>query len=339
MTTATIPATQRAVVHKDKGVAEVRTIPVPAIRDDEVLLKTAYYALNPTDWKQLDASLTGPGTVVGVDVAGEVVAIGKGVSRFAVGDRVAGLAVGNKSTETGGAAEYAVVNEGLGFAVPASLDLAHAATWGIGAGTAAQVLFQSLGHAYPTGAAATNDNKGQWLFVSGGSTAVGSFLIQFAKRAGLRVVATASRANFDFVQQNGADAVVDYHEPDVVAQILRITGGQVPQGAELAGGAGWAISTKVVREGGLASIVPGDPSGKAIASSLGTVQPRHTAFFIEKNFVFTKDFYARVPRLIADGVRPTPVTVRDGLDAVIDGLGESRAGRVSATKLVFKVAP
>lgn len=286
MTTAAIPATQRAVVHKDKvsrapkahsltrqGIAEVRTIPVPVIRDDEVLLKTAYYALNPTDWKQLDASLTGPGTVVGVDVAGEVVAVGSNVSRFAVGDLVAGLAVGNKSTETGGAAEYAVLNEGLGFAVPAGLDLAHAATWGIGAGTAAQVLFQSLGHAYPTGPAASNTN-GPWFFISGGSTAVGSFLIQFAKRAGLRVVATASPANFAFVQQNGADAVVDYHAPDVVARILEITGGKVSQGAELAGGAGWAISTAVVREGGLASIVPGDPTGKEIGSSLGTVQLR-----------------------------------------------------------------
>lgn len=296
----------------------------------------AHYAINPTDWKQVDTSATGRGTVVGVDVAGTVVALGPNAKRFKVGDVIAGLSPGNKFKDNGGASEYALVEEELAFVLPKGLGTADAATWGIGAGTAAQVLFQSLANAFPTpGKPATPLNK--WFFVSGGSTAVGLFLVQLAKRVGYNVIATASPANFDLVKSYGADALVDYHDASAaIAEINKVTGG-VAQGAELYGGPSWDISAKVVPEGHLAAIVGGDPTDKAILSILGYALKRNKATYREADHEYTAKFYALVPGLITqDGIKSGTVTERVGIEAVAQGLADNKKG-VSATKIVVKI--
>lgn len=90
-------STQRAVVHKSQGVAEVRTdVPLPQLKDDYILVKTKAIALNPTDWKSLQ-NRTSPGAIVGCDYSGVVEDVGTTVStRFKVGDRVAGFVFGGK---------------------------------------------------------------------------------------------------------------------------------------------------------------------------------------------------------------------------------------------------
>ncbi|KAL1408985.1 hypothetical protein Q8F55_005804 [Vanrija albida] len=319
------------------GSVEIITIPVPAPQGDEVLIRVAHYAINPTDWKQVDTSATGPGTVVGIDVAGTVVALGPDATRFKLGDVVAGLSPGNKFKDNGGASEYALLEEEIAFALPAGLGTAEAATWGIGAGTAAQVVFQSLGNAFPVPGTPAAPN-GKWFFVSGGSTAVGLFVVQLAKRVGYSVIASASPANFDLVKEYGADAVVDYHDAaGAIAEVERVTGG-VAQGAELAGGSSWDISAKVVPEGSLAAIVLGDPTGHAIRSILGYVLKRTKETYSPKDHEYIARFYALVPELISTGeIKSGQVTERVGIDAVPAGLAENKAG-VSGTKIVVRIA-
>jgi NADPH:quinone reductase-like Zn-dependent oxidoreductase len=88
-------STQKAVLHKSAGVAEIRSdVPLPKLRDDYILVKTKALALNPTDWKSL-AGRPSPGAIVGCDYAGIVEAVGAKVTTpFKVGDRVAGFVKG-----------------------------------------------------------------------------------------------------------------------------------------------------------------------------------------------------------------------------------------------------
>lgn len=86
--------TQKAVVHVEKGVSEVRSdVPLPKVQDNFIIVKTKAVALNPTDWKSLENSPS-KGAIVGCDYAGIVEEVGSGVKDLKVGDRVAGFARG-----------------------------------------------------------------------------------------------------------------------------------------------------------------------------------------------------------------------------------------------------
>lgn len=87
--------TYRAVVGSAVGAAEVRELPAPAVREGYVLVRTRAVALNPTDWKTLLApGGRAVGSKLGCDFAGVVEAVGAGVTKVAVGDRVCGMALG-----------------------------------------------------------------------------------------------------------------------------------------------------------------------------------------------------------------------------------------------------
>jgi NADPH:quinone reductase-like Zn-dependent oxidoreductase len=88
-------STQRALVHKAKGVFELRNnVPLPRLRDEYVIVKTKAVALNPTDWKSAN-NAPSPGAIAGCDYAGVVEQVGPKVSNpLKVGDRVAGFVGG-----------------------------------------------------------------------------------------------------------------------------------------------------------------------------------------------------------------------------------------------------
>ncbi len=89
-------STQKAVVHVEKGVSEVRSdVPVPKVQDNFIIVKTKAVALNPTDWKNIE-NTPSKGAIAGCDYAGIVEEIGNGVTDLKVGDRVAGFARGGK---------------------------------------------------------------------------------------------------------------------------------------------------------------------------------------------------------------------------------------------------
>jgi NADPH:quinone reductase-like Zn-dependent oxidoreductase len=89
-----------AIVRTATGKAELRSVPLPDLPDDYILVKTAAVAMNPTDWTTLDAK-GDAGTVVGVDYAGVVEKVGPAVSRdFTKGDRIAGISQGGGSRST-----------------------------------------------------------------------------------------------------------------------------------------------------------------------------------------------------------------------------------------------
>jgi NADPH:quinone reductase-like Zn-dependent oxidoreductase len=204
----------------------------------ELLVRNRAVAVNPLDEvKQWTGDLMYRWlpypSILGEDVAGEVAAVGPGVDRFAVGDRVVAYAVGmergRRHDAEGGFQEYTVVRADLAAPIPAQLAPEQAVVLPLAVSTAATALFQKDHLALPH-PSAEPVATGRTVVVWGGATSVGSNAIQLAVASGHRVVATASPGNHARLRELGADVVVDYRSPSAVADVVTAIGG-----AEVAG--------------------------------------------------------------------------------------------------------
>ena len=207
---------------------EVKDSPYARPGDDQIVVRGHAVAVNPLDWIiQVAANLTyrwlSYPTVLGSDVAGEVVEVGKDVTRFTVGDRVIGHAVGsdkdsNRASE-GTFQRYTVVLERLASPIPDSLPYENACVLPLALSTASCGLFQKdyLGLRHPS---ADPTPTGETVLIWGGSTSAGANAIQLAVAAGYEVITTASPRNFAFVIELGAREAFDYNSPTVIGDIM-----------------------------------------------------------------------------------------------------------------------
>ncbi|MDA8061385.1 MAG: alcohol dehydrogenase catalytic domain-containing protein, partial [Actinomycetota bacterium] len=174
----------------------------------ELVVRVRAVAVNPVDAisgiarRVVTPWLTYP-AVLGSDVAGEVVEVGEGVTRFRPGDRVLGHAIGQERARNcaaeGAFQRFVVLVEHMVSPLPDGLDDEHAAVLPLGLSTAAAGLFELDQLALP---APTLDapERGASVVVWGGSTSVGSNAIQLARSAGYDVIATASPRNFAYLR-------------------------------------------------------------------------------------------------------------------------------------------
>ena len=210
-----VPEMMNAIIARQPGGAEVltvveRTVPQPAA--GEVLIRVASAGVNRPDIMQRNGMPIPPGSsdVFGLEVAGNVVALGAGVSGFAIGDAVMALLNG------GGYADYCVARAELCLPVPDNLPLAHVAGIPEAAFTVWHNLFE-LGRLAP----------GETVLIHGAASGVGTFAIQCAHACGARVVATAGGADkIAALQQLGVWRAIDRHKEDFVAVIAAETAGQ-----------------------------------------------------------------------------------------------------------------
>jgi NADPH:quinone reductase-like Zn-dependent oxidoreductase len=194
--------TQRAVLIRAYGgvtAAEVARIEKPAAGQGQVLVRVRAAGVNGIDWKVRegyvrDAFPLQLPAVLGIELAGVVEAVGPGASRFHVGDRVMGLLGG-----LGAYADFVTVNEANLSLTPAGLDDVHAAAIPV----AAVAAWQSLHHAGPI-------RSGQRVLIHGAAGGLGGYAVQYAKRAGAEVFATAATAHIEYVRSLGADHAIDY---------------------------------------------------------------------------------------------------------------------------------
>ena len=186
-----------------------RAVPVPAA--SEVLIKVAAAGINGPDLMQrkgLYPAPAGASDLLGLEVSGEIVALGSGVARWKTGDKVAAL------TNGGGYAEYCAVEAQHCLPIPAGISLRDA-------GSLPETFF-TVGSNVFMGAAL---KSGETLLVHGGAGGIGVTAIQLAKAFGVKVFATDSpAARCDFARSLGADRVIDYREEDYV-EIVREAGG------------------------------------------------------------------------------------------------------------------
>lgn len=179
--------------------------PEPVPGPGELLIDVHAASVNPVDWKIRRGELRlflwlGFPYVPGGDVAGEVVAVGPGVSRFRPGDPVVAFV---ELKRGGGYAERAVVKESAAARKAESMDFAGAATLPIAGCTALQALRDHGGL-----------REGGSVLINGGAGGVGHFAVQVGKAMGATVTATCGAENVDFVRSLGADRVIDYKKED-----------------------------------------------------------------------------------------------------------------------------
>jgi NADPH:quinone reductase-like Zn-dependent oxidoreductase len=225
-----MPPSNRAafLVAAKQNPLEVRPAPYTKPGPGQITIRNHAVATNPLDFiKQMVGDLMYDWVkyplILGSDVAGEVIEVGKDVTRFKVGDRVVGHSVGmaknHNSPALCGFQEYVNLLAIMTSPLPDRLPYEDAAVIPLGLSTAACALFQKdqLALQHPSTPAAKS--TGKTLLVWGGSTSVGANAIQLAIAAGYEVVTTCSPRNFDFVKRLGAVAVFDYNSPSVVRDI------------------------------------------------------------------------------------------------------------------------
>lgn len=178
----------------------------------EVLVKIAAAGVNRPDVLQrqgLYPPPKGASPIPGLEIAGEVVALGPETSRFRVGERVCALVSG------GGYAEYCLADEGATLPLPQGMDVIDAAAVPETFFTVWSNVFQRAGL-----------KRGEVFLVHGGTSGIGTTAIQLARAFGARVFATArGAAKCQVCRDLGAERAIDYESEDFVEEVKSETGG------------------------------------------------------------------------------------------------------------------
>ncbi|MBS1072956.1 zinc-binding alcohol dehydrogenase family protein [Gluconobacter cerinus] len=222
-----MPSHEALILCKKRGLFAVHAVPDTTPGMDEILVSVRAVAVNPferliqsmgdiiTPWMTYPA-------ILGSDVAGDVIAIGSNITRFKVGDRVAGFAAGGEKgrrSAEGAFQEQVILMEKMTTPLPDNLSFEAASVLPLGLTTAAAGLFQPdfLAMSHPCVQPAP---AGQTLVVWGGSTSVGCNAIQLAVAAGYDVIATSSLRNAPYLKSLGARAVYDRHSPSTPSAMI-----------------------------------------------------------------------------------------------------------------------
>jgi NADPH:quinone reductase-like Zn-dependent oxidoreductase len=199
----------KAIVYHEYGSPDVlrcEELEKPVPKDDQVLIKVHAAAVNPLDWRIMKGE---PALLrlffgwrkprrgrPGVDVAGEVEAVGRNVTQFKAGDAVFGAC-------PAAFAEYACTRESKIVMKPANVTFEQAASVNVAGLTALQGL-RDKGKVQP----------GSKVLINGAAGGVGTFAVQIAKSFGAHVTGVCSTRNVDIVRSIGADEVIDYTQHD-----------------------------------------------------------------------------------------------------------------------------
>ena len=201
----------KAVIYTDYGspdVLQIREIKKPVPNDNQILIKVRAASINPLDWhfiegtpyimRAMGVGLRKPKDPrLGVDMAGQVEAVGKNVTQFKPGDEVFG-------GRDGAFAEYVCARADRAVALkPANITFEQAASVPVAAITALQGLRDK-----------GKIQAGQKVLINGASGGVGTFAVQIAKSFGAEVTGVCSTRNLDLVRSLGADHVIDYTKED-----------------------------------------------------------------------------------------------------------------------------
>jgi NADPH:quinone reductase-like Zn-dependent oxidoreductase len=252
----------KAFIYEKYGPPEtlrIAEVDKPAPNTDEVLVKVLGASVNAADWHVLRGKplfsratlglLRPKYKILGVDIAGQVEAVGSGVTRFRPGDQVYANLLDHGY---GGFAEFASAPANAMSLKPANLSFEEAAAVPMAAVTA----LQGLGHhgqLQPT----------QQVLINGASGGVGSFAVQLAKASGAEVTAVTSTGNLDLVRSLGADQVIDYAKEDFTR-----TGRRYDRILDTVGNRSVSELRRALAEGGKAAVTGFTSVAKLLGVSL-----------------------------------------------------------------------
>jgi NADPH:quinone reductase len=213
---STLPTRMTVIAIKAPGgpemlVPEERPMPVPG--KGEILVKVAAAGINRPDVRQRQGSYPPPKgatDIPGLEIAGEVAALGPDVKRWKLGDKVCALVVG------GGYAEYCLAYESHALPVPSGFSMIEAAAVPETFFTCWQNMFVRA-----------DVKRGDWVLVHGGTSGIGTTAIMLAKAFGAKVITTAgSPEKCAAAKKLGADVAVNYKSEDFVAKTKEATEGK-----------------------------------------------------------------------------------------------------------------
>ncbi|EXU67864.1 NADPH:quinone reductase [Streptomyces sp. PRh5] len=297
----------KAIIYRDNGDPDVlrlvdRDLPAPG--PGEVRVRIAVSGINPTDWKARSGA-SGPKRFPEVtphlDGAGTIDAVGEGVDRSRVGQRV-WLFLAAAGRPTGTAAEYTVVPAERAVELPGEAGFDVGASLGVPALTAHRALTVAEDGPRRLGPGALD---GKVVLAAGGAGAVGHAVIQLARWAGATVITTISGPEkARLASAAGAHHVINYREGDPAAEIREIAPDGVDIVAEVALGANLALDLAVLRTRGTISTY-GNDGGKPVELD------------VMRNMVLNTRFQFVV--LYTVGSEPLAAAVEDVAAAVRDG--------------------
>ncbi len=318
------------------SVFRIEDVPDPEPGRDDVLIEVHASSVNPVDCKIRRGGQRGAiryrlPWILGLDLSGEVLAVGDRVTRFAVGDQVWASPTHRRP---GCYAERIVVKEKELGKKPESLSHTEAASLPLVALTAHQCL-EAAGVA-----------EGHRVLIQAGSGGVGSVAIQLAKRRGAHVITTCSARNADYVRELGADEVIDYREVDwreAVADLDMVL--------DALGVAERRQALSVVKKGGaVVSITAGlpgytkryGPLGGLVATGWAMLGYKLAGLFRGKRALAVLkrcrgDQLDELAALVDDGALRPHVSEIFPLEAIADAHTKSETGRVRG-KLAIAIA-
>ncbi|WP_337269523.1 NAD(P)H-quinone oxidoreductase [Oryzifoliimicrobium ureilyticus] len=210
----------KAIVFDDFGSADVlrlADVSMPELRSDDLLVKVMAAGVNRADLLQREgvygSQTYGDSSILGLEVAGEVIAVGNAVSGFAVGDQVMGIVGG------GAYAQYARLDSGMATIIPHGMSFTEAAA-----------VMESFVTAWEALSHLGRISRGDTVLIHAAAGGIGSAAVQLAKAHGATVLATASADNIENVLSLRAHAVVDYRQVDFEAEVIEFT---ASRGADL----------------------------------------------------------------------------------------------------------
>jgi NADPH2:quinone reductase len=211
----TLPDTMTAIAIREPGGPEVLvpvTRPLPLPRANEILIRVEAAGVNRPDVSQRQGKYPPPkdaSDLPGLEVAGEVVAVGEGTTLWKVGDRVCALCHG------GGYAQYCRVHESHALPLPKGLSAIEAAAL-------PETFFTVWSNAFDR----ADLQPGEWMLVHGGSSGIGTTAIMLGKAFGAKVIVTAgSDEKCDACRKLGADVAINYKTQDFVEVVKEVTDG------------------------------------------------------------------------------------------------------------------
>lgn len=223
-------------------------IPIPSLKENDILVKVCAASLNPIDFKIRDGKIkflkkySFP-LVLGHDVSGVVTEVGSHVSRFKKGDKIFAR---QRDSRIGTLAEYISIDETEAAHMPKNLNFEQAASIPLVGLTSWQALNETA-----------RVKRGDRVFIQAGSGGVGTFAIQLAKHLGAYVITTTSQRNVELVRRLGADEVIDY-KTQKFNEVLK----DIDVVFDTLGGESLYQSFQIVRPGGFVVSISGDPDGQ-----------------------------------------------------------------------------
>jgi NADPH:quinone reductase-like Zn-dependent oxidoreductase len=269
----------------------VRMLPVPTLQTDEILIQLDTAGIGVWDPTVREGELSEDEAprfpqIIGNDGAGTVVAVGRDVERFRVGDRVYAYTM-----KGGFYAEFVAVSEDDAAEIPVAMDTREAGALGADGITALRGLDDTL-----------DLRSGESLMIYGASGGIGHIAVQLAKRMGARTLAVASGADgVALVRRLGADAAVDGRRDDVTRALREFAPHGLDAALVLAGGAGADAALAAVKPDGRVAYPngvepePRAPAGRTVIAYDGFPDPE--AFSRLNRLIGSRPFHVELGRV------------------------------------------